>query len=323
MNSNKHMYDVVRKRLERYSSHPSFNSDALSLLQSIVWCLMQEDGCPWDRVQTHESIAQNLIEESYEAVSAIEEKQVQELKEELGDLLLQVLLHAEIARKNNEFNFLSIVSSLSEKLVRRHPHVFGEEACVDSPDEVQAIWTQVKQLEHNEKAESYREELGDITAVDSKVATERVLEFAKTQSLLSSIPKHLPTLMQAQKISKRAASVGFDWKCAEDVLEKISEEIDEFVKTSANTLDAEEEFGDILFTLINIARHKNIDTEKALRVVCQKFRLRFALMELMSAKNNRTLEQEPDLEVLWDRAKRIEKVQRAYNTNKANEQDDE
>ena len=259
------------------ASHESFDR-----LIRVVWRLVQPDGCPWDRKQTHKSIAKNMIEEAYEAVDAIEKDDVDSLREELGDVLLQVVLHAQIGQKNQEFCIDDICEDLEEKLIRRHPHVFSRTAHADNAQEVLNIWDNVKDEER--KSQSTQEE---------KIG------------LLDSIPPTFPALMQAQKVSKRAAKVGFDWECIDDVWDKVAEEKAEFLAEPKGSAQAEEEFGDLLFALVNVARMEGIDAEGALRKATAKFRGRFASMEAEADKQGSALSDMSfeKLNELWDLAK--------------------
>ncbi len=210
-----------------------------------IWRLRQPDGCPWDREQTHGSIQRNMVEEAYEAVDAIDGGDPRHLAEELGDVLMQVLLHAQIADDAGAFSIDDVVAGLDEKLVRRHPHVFGDAAAADE-GEVLAIWEQVKDAER-EDAE---------------------------QGLLDSVPRSLPALMECQKVSKRAARAGFDWPSADAVWDKVAEERAEFEAEEPGGEAAELEFGDVLFALVNVARKGGVDAERALRRSTAKFRRR-------------------------------------------------
>ena len=218
--------------------------------------LRAPDGCPWDREQTHQSIAHNMIEEAYESVDAIETGNVAHLREELGDVLLQVVLQAQIAADAGEFDIDDVCRVINEKMIRRHPHVFGD-ASAQSAEDVSDIWAKVKMEEHR----SAEEAPGD----------------APREGLLDGVPSSFPALMQAQKISRKAVAAGFEWDSEEDVWDKVAEEVKEF--KAASPEDAEMEFGDVLFTLVNVARWRGIDAENALRASCAKFRRRWDFME--------------------------------------------
>ena len=248
------------------------------------WRLMEPDGCPWDRKQTHQSLAAHMLEEAYELVDAIENGSIQEVSEELGDVLLQVLLHSQIAARSQEFTLEQVAQTLNEKLVRRHPHVFSDQK-TDSADAVQGIWEQVKQKERAAKEESGRRE-----------------------GLLDSIPKNLPALSQAQKIAHRAAKVGFIWESTQGVLDKVDEEIGEFLAEEPGSQGRQEEFGDLLFALCTLADMEGIDAERALRQANAKFRARFSHIEERVRQEGNHLSNY-DLEAmdkLWDEAKELE-----------------
>ena len=228
-----------------------------------IWRLRQPDGCPWDKAQTHESIAKNMIEEAYEVVDATHEQDDANLREELGDVLMQVLLHAQIAADEGSFDIHDVCRDLNRKLIRRHPYVFGtpkgekpvpaQTDVADVPD----IWDQVKREERISKGKKSGEEPG----------------------LLDSVPISLPALMQAQKISKRTAKVGFDWQTTSDVWDKAHEEVGEFKTEPSGSERAFEEVGDVLFSLVNVARKEHIDAEAALPFANRQFHSRWASME--------------------------------------------
>lgn len=264
--------------------------DAREQMQTLVktiWRLRQPDGCPWDRVQTHESIAKNMIEEAYEAVDCIEDGDVPHLREELGDVLMQVALHAQIAADAGEFTLADVAADLNDKLIRRHPHVFGERAGADTAEDVLKIWDQVKVAE-KESADAAAE------AADERPA-----------GLLDGVPRGLPALMQAQKVSKKAAACGFDWDSTTDVWKKVDEERGEFLAEKPGSPEALEEFGDVLFAAVNVARKEHLDAETALRASCDKFRERWASMEAAAASEGRSVEDlsRDELEELWNKAK--------------------
>ena len=255
--------------------------DASAELQHLVqtiWRLRQPDGCPWDREQTHRSIGKNMIEEAYEALDCIEADDAAHLREELGDVLMQVVLHAQIAA--------DVARDIDAKLIRRHPHVFGD-ADADNPDEVLKIWDEVK--------------LAEKAAKDKAVAAGE----AAPEGLLDGVPTHLPALMQAQKVSRKAAAVGFEWETVQDVWDEVAEERAEFEAEEPGSLEREMEFGDLLFALVNVARKEGIDAESALRASTAKFRRRWAAMEQMAADAHVDLAElsTHGLNDLWDAAK--------------------
>lgn len=250
-------------------THPQFDR-----VVRTIWRLRQPDGCPWDKKQTYQSLAKHLVEEAYEAAEALRQGDVDHICEELGDVLEQVLLNAQIGYDERTFNIDDVCEGLNEKLVRRHPHVFGESTSVDSPEEVLRIWNDVKQQERAE-------------------GTVR-------RGLLDSVPVTLPALMQAQKISKRAAAAGFEWQTVEDVWDKVAEERREFEREDPGTMAAAEEFGDLLFALVNVARHCGIDAEEALAASNAKFRRRWAAMEARAEIEELDTD---ELNELWDAVK--------------------
>ena len=259
------------------ATHPEFDC-----LVRTMWRLRQPDGCPWDREQTHRSITKNMVEEAYEAVEAIEADDATHLVEELGDVLEQVVLHAQIAADDGAFTIDDVINGLNEKLVRRHPHVFGEHAAAGDGGEVQDIWDEVKAAERAASGEDER-----------------------PQGLLDSVPRSLPALMQCQKISKRAAKAGFEWPDEAGVWEKVAEERAEMEREAPGSPARAAEFGDLLFALVNVARWEGIDAEEALAASNRKFRARWARMEERARELGVALD-ELDTETLndlWDRAK--------------------
>ena len=264
------------------ATHPEFDR-----LVRTMWRLRQPDGCPWDREQTHRSITKNMVEEAYEAVEAIEANNRAHLIEELGDVLEQVVLHAQIAADDGAFTIDDVIHGLNEKLVRRHPHVFGEHAAAGDGGEVQDIWDEVKAAER--AASSEKDE--------------------RSQGLLDSVPRSLPVLMQCQKISKRAAKVGFEWPDEAGVWEKVAEERAEMEREAPGSPERAAEFGDLLFSLVNVARWEGIDAEEALAASNRKFRERWARMEALADEQGVELESldTAAMNDLWNRAKAEEK----------------
>ncbi len=260
--------------------------DASAELQHLVqtiWRLRQPDS-PWDREQTHRSIGKNMIEEAYEALDCIEADDAAHLREELGDVLMQVVLHAQIAADAGEFSLADVARDIDAKLIRRHPHVFGD-ADAESSDEVLKIWDEVK--------------LAEKAAKDQAVAAGE----AAPEGLLDGVPTHLPALMQAQKVSRKAAAVGFEWETVQDVWDEVAEERAEFEAEAPGSPEREMEFGDLLFALVNVARKEGIDAESALRASTAKFRRRWAAMEQMAADAHVDLAElsTHGLNDLWDR----------------------
>ena len=267
-----------------------------------IAALRAPDGCPWDREQTHESIAKNMIEEAYEAVDAIEAGDTVHLREELGDVLLQVVLQSQIAADAGEFTIDDVCRDVNEKMIRRHPHVFGS-AKAQSAGDVLELWDSVK--------------LAEKDAVDG-----RAVDGGKDrEGLLDGIPTGFPALMQAQKISRKAVSAGFEWDTLEDVWGKVDEEIAELRDAFASAPKADKgkvtegakaevelEFGDVLFTLVNVARKMGVDAESALRASSAKFRRRWAFIEGAAWAQNRKVEElsMDEMQALWDEAKERE-----------------
>lgn len=252
-------------------------------LVEIMRILRSEDGCPWDREQTHESIRKNFIEETYEAIEAINKQDSHLLCEELGDVLMQVVFHAQMEAEKQVFDFSDVADGVCKKLIERHPHVFGEVE-VRSSDEVLRNWEQIKSASKSRK-----------TVADK----------------MQSVPRELPALMRADKIQRQAAKVGFDWDALSDAAKKISEEEAELsaaiaANDRANTV---EELGDLLFAVVNVARKLDIDPEEALTQATDKFQTRFTAVEALA--NARSISMaESDLAVLdklWDEVKATEK----------------
>ena len=263
------------------SAHPEFDR-----LVRTMWRLRQPDGCPWDREQTHRSITKHMVEEAYEAVEAIEAGDDAHLAEELGDVLEQVVLHAQIAADEGAFSIDDVIHGLNEKLVRRHPHVFGEHVAAGDGNEVQDIWDEVKAAERAASGEKDE----------------------RPQGLLDSVPRALPALMQCQKISKRAAKAGFEWPDVAAVWDKVSEERAEFEREAPGSSERAAEIGDLLFSLVNVARWEGIDAEEALAHANRKFRARWARMEALAREDGADLEDlgTGRMNELWDRAKEEE-----------------
>ena len=248
-------------------------------LVEIIAVLRAPDGCPWDREQTHMSLRRNLIEEAYETVAAIETGADAELADELGDLLLQVVLHAQIASEQGRFDIEDVSRAIVTKLVRRHPHIFAD-AEADTPAEVMTRWDAIKRTEK------------------------------PGHGLLDGIAHTLPALSYAEKISRRAASAGFEWETVDDVWEKVVEETDELKATAAGSPEAEDELGDLLFTLVNVGRKMGVDPEQALRGTCAKFIRRYSGMERAAASDGQELTAMgiEEMEALWRRAKEAERA---------------
>jgi ATP diphosphatase len=248
--------------------------------------LRAPDGCPWDREQTFDTIKRHTLEETYEVFDAIERRAWPELKDELGDLLLQVLFYAQMASEAGHFSIADVAENLNAKLVRRHPHVFSDVAATDS-DAVLRNWEIIKKEERKAAAKS------------------------QTASLLDDVPRSMPAIMEAGKLGSKAAKVGFDWPNADgsasELFAKLQEEIGELkaeLQPGFPTRAAEAELGDVLFTVVNLARHLKIDPETALRNTNAKFRRRFKAMETTVGGSSALEEKSPaELESLWVQAK--------------------
>lgn len=252
----------------------------LKKLIDIMSALRGDKGCPWDKEQTRDSLKPFLLEETYEVLEALDEGDSEKIKEELGDLLFQIVFHCQLAKERNEFDINDVIEKISRKMLNRHPHVFGK--------------TKFKSKEHFRK---YWDE-------------EKKREGKKRESILEGVPKALPSLLRAHKLQKKAARVGFDWEKTEDVFEKMNEELKEFRRAlkSKKQLEIEDELGDIFFMLVNISRFVGVNPEDALRKTISKFISRFRYIEMKAADKKRnlsdmTLEQ---IDALWDEAKERE-----------------
>jgi tetrapyrrole methylase family protein/MazG family protein len=265
-------------------------------LVAIMAKLRAPNGCPWDREQSHESLIPYLIEESHEFIDAVERKDFANMREELGDVLLQVVFHAEVAREAGTFDVNGVIQDIAEKLVRRHPHVFAE-AKADTADEVVTQWDKIKKAEKSG---------GPGGGADAETALP---------SLLDGIPRSLPPFAKALKISKKAVKAGFEWPHWTGVVAKVREELAEFEaeavthEKSENRDRLEAEMGDILFSIVNLGRTFDIDPERALARTNARFTARFQAMEKMSAEAGRPFESHSleEMEALWTRAKTAER----------------
>ncbi len=267
-------------------------------------------GCPWDREQTHQTLKTYLIEEAYEVLDALEHGGPDELTEELGDLLLQILFHSDIAREAGRFDIADVISGIHEKMVRRHPHVFGS-VKADTPQQVLKNWAHLKAQEKRARApqDSVQSLGGGPHAVaappDSPPATQIL------PSALEGIPRSLPALIEAYQLTRRAAQVGFDWETLEGIFNKLLEETSELrvTLTEADRSRREEEVGDLLFVVVNLSRFLGFDPEVALKRSNLKFKSRFQYMEEDAARSGQRLAQlsKEELEVLWESAKKFER----------------
>lgn len=246
-------------------------------LLNIMEKLRGEKGCPWDKEQTRESLKPYIVEEAYELLEAIEENDPEKIKEELGDLLFQIVFQSQIARENKEFDMSDIIDKIAKKMVSRHPHVFGNTTCSTS-DEVVAQWEVQKKREGKLR-----------------------------ESILEGVPETLPSLLRAHRLQKRAAGVGFDWEKADDVLKKLDEELKEFKEAlgTKNKDMIEDELGDIFFMLVNISRFIGVNPEDAHRKTISKFIHRFRYIEMKAAEQGRKLSDMTlhEMDKLWDEAK--------------------
>ena len=249
-------------------------------LLRIMEILRAPDGCMWDREQDHQSIRRNFIEETYEVCEAIDEQDPEHLKEELGDVLLQVVFHTQMEKEKGVFDIGDVADGICKKLIYRHPHIFGSVE-VGSSEEILRNWDELKRKEKHQKSDT---------------------------DTLASVAKSLPGLIRAEKLQKKAAKVGFDWENAQGALEKAGEELDEVKRAIAGDGDPEEEIGDLLFAAVNVARHLKVDPERAMEKTCNKFIRRFADMEQQAKEENKALSglSLAELDTLWNRSKEKE-----------------
>ena len=259
----------------------------ISDLLDIIEVLRAPGGCPWDAEQTHESIKKNFIEETYEVVEAINKKSPTMLREELGDVLLQIVLHTQMEKEQNNFTFDDVVDEIVKKLVARHPHVFGDVVAENTAQALES-WDEAKARLKGQKT--------------------------KTESMLS-IPRELPALMRAQKVQHKAAKVGFDWDSVDGAVEKLYEEITELkiALKKGDSAEIEDEFGDILFSAVNIARFIGVDSEESLTGATEKFISRFELVEKQAREQNIDMKSSSIevLDELWNNAKKIKYAEKS------------
>ena len=258
-------------------------------LVEIMATLRGPDGCPWDKQQDFNSLKPMLVEEVYEVLEAVENNDSEGLSEELGDLLLHVVFHAQLGKETGQFDIDTVIGKISDKLVRRHPHVFGSETA-STPEEVIKNWEAIKAQEKAEKLKN---------------------RTAEQRSLLEGIPSKLPAIHEAHQISSRAARVGFDWPDVNGIFDKLQEEVRELKEVISSSGSEEkrdrleDEIGDMLFVIVNIARYLKIDSESALKRANRKFKSRFQFMEKELAGQGKTLDQTSldEMEALWQKAK--------------------
>ena len=256
-------------------------------LLAVMAQLRSASGCPWDREQTHLSLKPCLLEETYELLDALDDGDAKKITEELGDVLLQVIFHAQIAREAGRFSIQDVIESLTDKLVRRHPYVFAGEAL---PADPAAALKQRAQLKAQEKTNGEKDD--------------------KTKSALGNVPKAMPALARAQSISRRAASLGFEWPDIEPVWAKVDEELRELKQAviSGDKIHTGEELGDLLFTLVNIARFLDVESEEVLAQTVDRFTRRFHHIEAQLRDANKPFDQSSleEMDRYWDEAKKLE-----------------
>lgn len=277
----------MKKEYEYLAETARTSKEAIDRLKDLIAVLRKE--CPWDKKQTHHTLRKCMIEEAYEVVEAIETEDVENLREELGDVMLQVVFHSNLAEEKGRFDLTDVINEECEKMIRRHPHVFLEETSnnnVKSIDKVLEKWENIKAEEKK-----------------STSSTDR----------LESVPKALPALMRAAKVQKRAADVGFDWDHVSGALDKIKEETDEMIEACGEENNSEhiaEELGDLLFSVVNASRFLKVDAEEALNLATNKFIRRFAYIERESLACGRALEDMSltEMDKLWEKAKESEKL---------------
>ena len=254
------------------------DSYGLNDLEKIVTILRAPGGCPWDGEQTHESLRRGLIEESCEVIEAINEQNPEHLKEELGDVLLQVVFHADIEREAGRFTLDDVADGICKKLIFRHPHVFGD-VQVSGSDEVLVNWDELKREEKHQ--ESYTD-------------------------TLTSVAKSLPALWRAEKVQKKAKKAGFDWSDAQGAVDKLSEELSELKEAMAQGTNVHEELGDLLFAAVNVSRFVGADPEETLNAATEKFISRFAKVEALASAQGKDMKEMSlsELDALWEQVKR-------------------
>lgn len=269
--------EALKKEYEYLYDDATKEEEAIRRFVELVKVLRKK--CPWDIEQTHESLRRGFIEESYEVVEAINKNNFENLKEELGDVLLQIIFHSDLAREEGEFDLTDVINYACVKMINRHPHVFST-GTAKTVDKVLEKWENIKSKEH-----------GNITH------TER----------LKDVPEALPALIRGEKVQKRAADVGFDWDTIEPAIDKVKEELEEFCKAreESNQKAMQEELGDLLFSVVNVSRFAKIDSEEALNLATEKFINRFSLLEHAAIESGRNLKDMTleEMDALWDEIK--------------------
>jgi tetrapyrrole methylase family protein / MazG family protein len=287
---------VIRRRKatpRKAAPAPASNrpGDLFDALVEVQRRLLAPGGCPWDREQTHDTLRPYLIEEAYEVLDALDSGDAEHIAEELGDLLLQVLFHAQLGALAGRFDISDVVEHIRTKLIRRHPHVFGE-VKAETSAQVLKNWEQLKAEEKRAKA--------------GKKATAPQ---AASPSVLDGVPRTLPALLEGYQLTRKAAKVGFDWQAVPDILDKVAEEAAELrgVLASSDRARIEDEFGDLLFACVNVGRFLNLDSEIALKRANLKFSRRFREMERLAASRGTQLAgmSSEELEALWNQAKKL------------------
>lgn len=277
----------MKKQYEKLGMEAETNEEAIVRLKEIISLLRKE--CPWDKVQTHETLRSCMLEEAYEAVEAIDKKDADNLEEELGDVMLQVVFHSNLAEEEGLFDLRNVINRECDKMIRRHPHIFLEERennNVKSIDKVLEKWENIKERENRSKTRT---------------------------GMMADVPQALPALTRAVKVQKKAADVGFDWTDVSFAVDKVREETAELIE-AYDSDDRElsrvaEELGDLLFSVVNVARFLKVDPEEALRMTTNKFIRRFSYVERRSLACGRTMESMSleEMDKLWDEAKELEK----------------
>jgi MazG family protein len=322
---------LKRKTRKRVSRNPKFTPPQVGAdfqkLVAVMSRLRSPGGCPWDREQSHATLRTYLIEEAYEVLDALDSTDDAKFAEELGDLLLQVLFHAQIAHEEGRFDISAVIREIHDKMIRRHPHVFGDTKA-NTAAEVLRNWEQIKKAEREGKETTPTKQASSSASSTSSTASA---------SILDGVPQSIPALLEANQLTRKAARIGFDWPNLEGIFDKLTEETNELKAvlaksdqgtegrsfSSDNKANAkrrasapedlfssriEGEVGDILFVAVNLARHLNIDPEIALKKTSTKFSRRFRTMEHLAHERNTTLAQipRPQMESLWDQAKQLE-----------------